>query len=459
MTPAPDDHSAALTCLLRERDVTVLFHPVVELATGTVVALKASARGPEDSPLHLPADLFAAAAVEGLTGELDWVCRAAAFRAFLAADLPPSMSLIVGTEPESLAVPCPPDLLETVSIAESRLRVFVGINERELAQDPGGLLAAADRAIDAGWGIAVEDVGAGRAPLALLPVVGADLIVLDRRLLAQRSEDDAAAITLAVLQQVELTGAALLVEGLESDDDVAWARALGASYGRGAFLGPAAAVPPDLPAPRAVLPMLARTDADAPLGSPFELVAGTPGRSVSEAHLVRLMQAVYRAALTPGTAPVILAGGGRSDRPDESSAEGYPAPATTPLLTVLFGTGLPPDPLPGLRGVRVRYGDPLAHERFLVVLSETGAFAVLARSDRAHPGRQVETVVTQDPELVHAMARRLIRRIPPAGGSNEALPGPGALGAPAAVVADDHPSDTDTAPERTGWRAKLGLRA
>lgn len=455
MTPDPDDRSALLTRLLRERDITVLFHPVVELATGTVVALKASARGPQDSPLHLPTDLFAAAAAAGRTGELDWVCRAAAFEAFLAADLPPAMSLILATEPESLAVPCPPDLREVVSIAESRLRVFVGINERELAQDPGGLLAAADRAVDSGWGIALEDVGASRAPLALLPVVGADLIVLDRRLLAQRSEDDAAAITLAVLQQVELTGAALLVEGLESEEDVAWATALGATYGRGAVVGdPSTVAAADLPAPRSVLPMLDRTDADAPIGSSFELVTPAAGRLVSEAHLGRLMQTVYRAALTPGAAPVILAGGGSSDLPDESAAEGYPAPATAPLLTVLFGTGLPPDPLPGLRGVRVRRDDPLAHERFLIVLGESGGFAVLARSDRAHPDRPVEAVVTQDPELVHALARRLIRRVPPTGGSNDALPAPRPRPAPVAVTDAATPE-----PERAGWRARLGMRA
>ena len=99
---------------------------------------------------------------------------------------------------------------------------------------------------------------------------------------------------------------------------------------------------------------------------------------------------------------MILAGGGRSDQPDESSAEGFPAPATMPLLLVLFGTGLPQEPLPGLRGVRVRRDDPLAADRFLVVLGEAGAFAVLARSDRADPGSEVEIVLTQDPELVHS---------------------------------------------------------
>lgn len=454
----PSARSAALARILDDRDVTVLFHPVVELATGDVVAFKASTHGPEGSPLHLPADLFGAAAAEGRTGELDWVCRARAFQAFLDADLPPSMSLLVTMEPEALAVPCPADLVSTVSVAESRLRVFVGINERELALDPGGLLAAADRAVNVGWGIAIEEVGASRAPLALLPVVGADLISLDLRLLAQRSADDAAAITLAVLQQVELTGGALLVEGLESEADVEWARVLGAAYGRGSHLGRAAPVPDRVPPPRTVLPMLLRADVDAPFASPFDVVADVPSRQCSEANLGRLMQAVYRAVLTPGSAPVILAGGGRGDQPDAASADGFPAPATAPLLLVLFGTGMPPEPLPGLRGVRVRRDDPLAAERFLIVLGEVGACAVLARSDRAHPRSEVETVLTQDPELVHALARQLIRRIPGAGGSHDALPGPAApAGGHDTVDAVTAPAD-DAEPDRVGWRARLHRR-
>ena len=366
------------------------------------------------------------------------------------------MSLFVTMEPEALAVPCPLDLAGIVSVAESRLRVFVGINERELALDPGGLLAAADRAVDVGWGIAIEDVGASRAPLALLPVVGADLITLDLRLLVQRTDDDAAAITLAVLQQVELTGAALLVEGVESEGDLQWARVLGATYGRGSHLGDATAITERLPAPRTVVPMLARADVDAPFASPFDLVADAPSRRASEANLNRLMQAVYRTALTPGAAPVILAGGGRSDQPDESSAEGFPAPATMPLLLVLFGTGLPQEPLPGLRGVRVRRDDPLAADRFLIVLSEAGAFAVLARSDRADPGREVEIVLTQDPDLVHSMARQLIRRIPSSGGPNDALPGPEAPASRPEVTVDGYAPARRPAPS---WRAGTRSRS
>lgn len=42
----------------------------------------------------------------------------------------------------------------------------------------------------------------------------------------------------SVLRHVEKTGAALLVDGIESEADARWARAMGAVYGQGVHLGP-----------------------------------------------------------------------------------------------------------------------------------------------------------------------------------------------------------------------------
>lgn len=97
------------------------------------------------------------------------------------------MSLFVNIEPETLAEGCPPDLRHFVTRAESVLRVFVEVNDRALAADPAGVLAAVDRARQMGWGIAIDDVGASRASVAVLPIVQADLVKLDLRLLNGRA--------------------------------------------------------------------------------------------------------------------------------------------------------------------------------------------------------------------------------------------------------------------------------
>lgn len=438
--------------VLDDRAIGAVFQPVVDLRSGEVVGLEALARGPRGSRWESPRELFAAAERRGRVAELDWVCRAAAFKVLLDADLPPSMSLFVNIEPAALATACPSDLAGVVARAESVLRVFVEVNDRALATDPAGLVAAVDRARTSGWGIAIDDIGSTRASMAALPVVGADVVKLDLRLLKQNGEQDASAITLSVLQHVELTGVSLLVEGIEDESDAGWARALGAAYGQGFFLGAPGALAEHYPVPRAAVPVLAATPGDDLAVSPFAIVADLPSQRIDRARLEGLTAMVYQTALAAGASPVILAGGGRDDRPDEKRVAGYPELTVAPLLLVLFGTGMPPEPLPGLRGVRVGPDDPLADERFLIVLTEKGPIAVLSWCDPQDPAGPLEVVITQAPHLVYRMARQLIRRMPLQGASNDALP----LSPP--VIESDSEPIASSGPMKTGWRDRLGRR-
>ena len=54
-------------------------------------------------------------------------------------------------------------------------------------------------------------------------------------------------------------------------------------------------------------------------------------------------------------------------------------------------------------------------------MNEKGGSALLGR---ALPGGDLEVVLTQDRELTHAIARNLVRRVPPTGGDGRALPLP-----------------------------------
>lgn len=131
-------------------------------------------------------------------------------------------------------------------------------------------------------------------------------------------------------------------------------------------LGAPAPVGSRYPYPRGVVPLRARSVAQARAMSPFHLVEHLPSRRVDRAQVEELMLLVHKAALTPGTAPVIFAGICSEEPPDAEIAAACPVPETAPLLLVLFGTQLlHAEPLPGLRGIRVRHdsrgGDRTPH--------------------------------------------------------------------------------------------------
>src|SRR5690554_7156505 len=77
--------------LVDKRMIGVVFQPIVDLDSGEPAGFEALARGPVDSKLSSPKVLFDLAYRAGRVAELDWVCRAAAFRGAIAAELPLSL--------------------------------------------------------------------------------------------------------------------------------------------------------------------------------------------------------------------------------------------------------------------------------------------------------------------------------------------------------------------------------
>jgi EAL domain-containing protein (putative c-di-GMP-specific phosphodiesterase class I) len=447
VAPELSDDAREFANLLDTRDVHVVFQPLVDLRSGEIVALEALARGPQSSRFASPFAMFAAAREADRVAELDWVCRTAAYRTFQEAGLPPAMSLFINTEPESLAQPCPADLLHFVSRAESALRVFVEVNDRALAADPAGVLAAVARAREFGWGIAIDDVGGSRAPVAMLPIVEPDVVKLDLRLLGKSAVEDASAIITSVLRHVETSGAMLLVEGIETKDDARWARALGATYGQGMYLGAPGPLLKRYPAPSTPVRLMQQpTDAEH-ISSPFALFIDHPKQRMNRELLQRVGAVVANGPRSADNWPVILAGVGRDIEHGAAVVEYSKALPLQSLLFVTFGTEMTGQPAPGVRGVRVRQDDPLAEERFLIILSDQGPMALFART--AADGR-FDVVVTQDPELVHRVVHHLIRRVPAPGRNNTAL------APPESPRSRPHDSGPVPAPKR-GWRHQLGL--
>src|SRR5690606_26390670 len=145
-----------------------VFQPIVELESARTIAYEALARGPEGSHFERPTRLFGYAYQTGRSAELDWVCRATAVSAAMAAGMPRHVTLFINAEPASLRTRCPPDLLETVQDGARDLTIVVELTERYLSRDPAGVLDAVAAARAAGVGVAIDDVGAEPASLAMM---------------------------------------------------------------------------------------------------------------------------------------------------------------------------------------------------------------------------------------------------------------------------------------------------
>ena len=224
---------AEAEALLRERAIEPVFQPILELAGGEIVGYEALARGPEDGSLHFPDRLFGVARRVGLLEEVDLLARRRALESAVAAGLTGPMALFVNVEPGAVGREPPIPSPALGCLGERGVTPVVEITERALTDDPAGLLAYADWIHEAGWHVALDDVGANPDSLALMPFLRPEVVKLDLRLVQERPDEAVAETMTAVTAYAERTGAAIVAEGVETAAHERMARSLGAGLVQG----------------------------------------------------------------------------------------------------------------------------------------------------------------------------------------------------------------------------------
>ena len=397
------------------RQVSVVFQPVVDLASSQVRGFEALARGPIDSPFAMPTAMFEYAYQAGRAFELDWICRAAACRAALNAALPPDFTLFLNAEPAALRTECPADLLETIRTGASQLNIVIELTERYLAHDPAAVLDAVAAARAEGLGIAIDDIGAEPASLAMMPLVHPDVIKLDLSLI-QGSPDIAIARTInGVLAEVERTGAIVLAEGVETSEHAEMALAMGATMGQGWRYGRPRPLADHWPRKRSpALPLLpAEATSQA---TPYEVVTKErPPRIATNRLLMSLSRHLEYRAADPSEPGVLVACFQQAARFDRLTRMRYAKVAASAVMVAALGRDMPAEPAPRVRGTPLDPDDPLANEWVVIVVGAHFAAALVARhppTDFAESDESVyEFAITYDRDLVIAAARSLMQRI------------------------------------------------
>jgi EAL domain-containing protein (putative c-di-GMP-specific phosphodiesterase class I)/DICT domain-containing protein len=410
-----DELRAEFDRLVDLRQVSAVFQPVVDLASSQVMGFEALARGPINSPFAMPTAMFEYAYHAGRAFELDWICRAAAFRAALNASLPPDFTLFVNAEPAALRTECPPDVLETIRTGTRKLNIVVELTERYLAHDPAAVLDAVAAARAEGLGIAIDDIGAEPASLAMMPLVRPDVIKLDLSLI-QGSPDIAVARTInGVLAEVERTGAIILAEGVETAEHADMALAMGATMAQGWRYGRPRLLADHWPRKRSPALQLLPTEVTS-RATPYEVVTKErPARIAAKQLLMSLSRHLEYRASDPSEPGVLVACFQEARRFSRLTRLRYARVAKTAVMVAALGRDMPWEPAPHVRGTPLDPDDPLADEWVVIVVSAHFAAALVARhppTGTAEPDDSVyEFAITYDRDLVIAAAQSLVQRI------------------------------------------------
>ncbi len=389
------------------------FQRIVDLHDGSTVGFEALARWPSLVDVQ-PLEVFATATALGEVDSLDRSCIDAAITGALAGGLARGAMLAINCEPGSRHVSPSDD--EVLARGQEELNVVFELTERSLLAHPHALLAKVAALRSDGFTIALDDVGSHPDSLALLDIVDPDVIKLDLRLVQSQPDRDQARTLAAVLAHQERTGAVILAEGIETDEHLEQALALGATLGQGYRFGrPGPLEDPATVGWRRVSRPPHRGPSPA---SPFcHLVERERVRTARKATLMAFSRHIETQAAHSADPSMVLSAMQSAQHVTKSTRQRYCELARTSPLVAIFGEDVPVDLGPGVRGGPLHPADPLCSEWIVLALGSHNAAALIARerdgSDDALPegDRRFDFVITYERALVTAAARNLLDRL------------------------------------------------
>lgn len=226
--------------------VTPFYQPIVRAADLAVTAYEALARGPVNSPLHPARTLFATASGLGELPALERVCWTASLLHAGRQGLfrHPGTRLFLNLSPDRIAEPAFHDFVRRTveEIGVDPRRVVIEVTEESRIRSSPDFVRALMRYRELGFGIALDDVGTGFSDLRVLAEVRPDYLKVALELVrgvnvhAGRHHVVGSLIALG-----HAMGSTVVVEGVETEEELAAVRELGVDCVQGHLVGRPAA--------------------------------------------------------------------------------------------------------------------------------------------------------------------------------------------------------------------------
>jgi EAL domain-containing protein (putative c-di-GMP-specific phosphodiesterase class I) len=401
---------AAIGDVLAHGAVEIGFQPVVDLASRRTVGYEALARGPVGSLLESPDALFAAARAAGRLDELDWLCQRVALRGALAAGVRAPLILFLNVEADTSGF-LPLDLRGLYARATAQMIVAVEITERALTRRPAALLGRVADMRALGCTVALDDVGCAADSLAMMAVLAPDVVKVDLAQLAAGSGRHVGEVVDAVAAQSHRAGATILVERIETVEEVHLAGALGARLAQGWLFGRREPLPTP-PAPPAERPLDGRLHADPRDIAPFAMLSEDGEVRRASRHLLAgLSRGIEDQAAAAGQSAVLVGAFEDSELFDAPTRRRYAEVAESVAFCGAVGRHMPPEPADGVRGGALLPDDPIAREWTVAVVSPHVSAALTACGLASSRNGEYDYVLTHDRELAVSVAAALMARI------------------------------------------------
>ncbi len=249
--PSAAEMRRALLTIIEQRNLSAVFQPILSMGENEFIGFEGLIRGPDDSPLHTPANLFCAARQCGLSLEIEMLCRRVVLEAFAQQKLPGRLFLNI-----SPSVLTHPSFKNGQTLEHMRRlgikpdQVTIEITENQPTEDINLMRDALLHYRSMGFKIALDDLGEGFSSLRLWSELHPEYVKIDKHFVKDADSDPLKRQFLKSFQQIaEGSGSLIIAEGIETEAEFLTVKSLGIALGQGYFIAHPSPTPPLIPAP------------------------------------------------------------------------------------------------------------------------------------------------------------------------------------------------------------------
>lgn len=236
-----DDESVdnQLLRIMNDSQLKCVFQPIINLHNGSILGHEALIRGPENTHLHSPFQLFKLAREQNKLYELELLCLQVVLESFAKSSS--TDKVFVNVSPECLLQFHENKFLSLSYISHLGLSpedIVIELIESSQTFDYSALNKVIDSYRSIGFQIAIDDLGEGFSSLRLWSELRPDYVKIDQHFIRSINADPVKLQFVKSIQQIaENSGALVIAEGVETQAELAILKDLEVTFSQGYLLG------------------------------------------------------------------------------------------------------------------------------------------------------------------------------------------------------------------------------
>lgn len=233
-----NDYYDLFRYILEEKAIETVFQPIISLQTGQIYGYEALTRGPINTVLHNPENLFDYALKTGKLWELENVCRANALKC--AHELQAEGKLFLNVNPNVMNDPKFKQGFTKEFLSHFQMdsdSIVFEITEREAINNLKDFINTIDHYKRQYYQIAIDDVGSGYSGLNIITDVRPHFIKLDMKLTRNINKDRTKQLLVRSLCEfANYSQIHIIAEGIETMEELHTLIAMGVHFGQGYYI-------------------------------------------------------------------------------------------------------------------------------------------------------------------------------------------------------------------------------